>query len=401
MVCLLDHDLKTLSDSSMSHSLTFAQAFMESSAAIEIWAHSSCDLDHPAVKRVFKLSQGTIDMRANRGRSPLLRKIHHVLMLLHANISYFLSLQRTRHATDAILFVANSNPFVVAGLQLFACCNSQVKIVVYFQKPVTRSVKFLAVNHRVFNLTNLRYGTEVSAMAEQYQSVLGVPCHVLPCPLPRPRHRKPVATTLMGRRVGVVLGQPRQAKGFDIFVEAIEHLARPLQDSLQLVVQSLPINEAEPLLRRCVERLSVLGEEYHHIDVITRALSRDEYYDLLSMCDFVVLPYRRECYAEQSSGIAFEALIYGKPLIVTEGLSFTAVARAHNALIEVPDGDPLALAEGIVRLIKELPTYRSSAARAAENLERVHSIDHLCAYLRSLFPGDKLCDVSRQGVKLN
>src|SRR5262245_37361404 len=110
-ICLLDHDLKTVIDSSMSHSLAFAQAFLESRATIEIWAHRSCDLGEPVVKRVFKLSQGTINRLASRGRSLLFRKINYLLMLVWANLSYFVSLRQIR-CPDAILFVSNASPFV-------------------------------------------------------------------------------------------------------------------------------------------------------------------------------------------------------------------------------------------------------------------------------------------------
>jgi hypothetical protein len=45
-MCLLNHDLKAIRDSSMSHSRAFAQEFLDSSNPIEIWARRSYDLQH-------------------------------------------------------------------------------------------------------------------------------------------------------------------------------------------------------------------------------------------------------------------------------------------------------------------------------------------------------------------
>jgi glycosyltransferase involved in cell wall biosynthesis len=385
---LLDHDLKKVSD--MSHSITFAEAFLESQATTEIWAHYSCDLDHPSVRGVFSLSQGTINRLASRGAWPVLRKINHLMMLVRANASYYFALRRGARppiGDGTILFVSNPSPFVVPALQLFGFLNSHAKVVLWFGRPITRSVKFLGTIHRILHLQNLRYCAGIPKLAELYQFALSLPCHVVPSPLPQQHDCKPIADSVLPY-IGLVLGQPRQSKGFDIFVDALEHLAGPLQQGrLQLVVQSLPIDRAEPSLRRWVTRLSVLSRDHSHIKVMIRALNREEYENLLAQCDFVILPYRQKSYLQQDSGIAVEALANGKPSVITEGLSFVPMASAYNAMVGVPDGDPVGLANGIVRLIDDLPTYRRSAAKAAEEFKREHSIHSVFKHLISLFRG--------------
>jgi glycosyltransferase involved in cell wall biosynthesis len=194
----------------------------------------------------------------------------------------------------------------------------------------------------------------------------------------------------------LVPGEPRQTKGFDVLVDALEHLTGPLQQGqLRLTVQSLPIDRVEPSLRRCVARLSVLTKDSPNIEVVARALSREEYDDVLSRCDFVILPYRRASYSQQSSGIAFEALAYGKPFVLTEGLSFASVAVAHNAVVEVPDGNPVALAQGIKKMMAELPMYRARAEMAAAEVEKQHSIKYLFGCLISLFSLEYCCGTSK------
>jgi len=62
---------------------------------------------------------------------------------------------------------------------------------------------------------------------------------------------------------------------------------------------------------------------------------------------------------------------------------------AQGAAVEVPDGDPAGLADGILRIIRELAAYRATAARVAEDLDRMHSIDYVSDRLGSLFEGNE------------
>jgi hypothetical protein len=70
---------------------------------------------------------------------------------------------------------------------------------------------------------------------------------------------------------------------------------------------------------------------------------------------------------------------------MTEGLSFAPMAAARNAMVEVPDGDPTGLADGIVRLINELPTYQLNALKVAGEVKREHSMSYFSERLISLF----------------
>jgi len=164
------------------------------------------------------------------------------------------------------------------------------------------------------------------------------------------------------------------------FLESLLHQGR-----LRLIVQSLPIEKVESELKSSIERLWFLAAKCTHVELLSRELNRWEYNDILSQADFVILPYRQGSYRQRSSGIAFEALARGKPLVITEGLCFEAEVSAHGSAFVVPDGNPMALADGIRKLAEELPKYRTKAANAAEMFETKHSIDYLFVRLNSLF----------------
>jgi glycosyltransferase involved in cell wall biosynthesis len=128
-----------------------------------------------------------------------------------------------------------------------------------------------------------------------------------------------------------------------------------------------------------------MARRFPQIDAFEGPLSDAKYEEILSSADFVILPYRRASYGQQSSMIAFEALAVGKPLIITEGLSFVPLIAARGVALQVPDGDPGGLANAIQRMVQELPGYSRRATQWAEKFKTEHSIDHVIKHLLSLF----------------
>ena len=55
------------------------------------------------------------------------------------------------------------------------------------------------------------------------------------------------------------------------------------------------------------------------VEIIDRALSSSEYYNLLFRADAVIIPYLHSGYYAQTSGIFAEAVALGRPVIVPQG----------------------------------------------------------------------------------
>jgi glycosyltransferase involved in cell wall biosynthesis len=374
---LLDHDLKAKSDSMMSHSLSFAEALLSSSVDCEIWAHWSCDISDHRVKKVFGVSQGKINSLAGTS------KVKHACVLGVGNMAYLFALMRHRTPKGSVICAVNANAFIVPALQVYSKIERDARVVVYFQKSVTRSMKLLGVVNRLLRLRNVRYCTEVASMAEAYKVALRTDCAVIPCPIDasarsfRPEPHSPI---------GVVLGEPRHAKGFNHFVDSIEYLVPSLQEGrLRLVVQSISVEKAHADVRHSVAKLNEIKQSCPNVKVLEGPLERRLYREILSNSDFVILPYRKVSYVGQSSGIVFEALQQGKPLVITAGLSFSELARTYEACIEVADERPTDLARGVLEAVSNRRKYTDAAARVAEEITRIHSWEHALKIMVGLF----------------
>src|SRR6185369_9537754 len=103
-------------------------------------------------------------------------------------------------------------------------------------------------------------------------------------------------------------------KGFPLFVEA----ARSLQNaSLKLIAQCHlddPDDGTAATARGELEKL-----EGERVQLVREPVDSKRYYEILSMADIVVLPYRERNYRARTSGVLVEALAAGKPVVVTKG----------------------------------------------------------------------------------
>ena len=117
------------------------------------------------------------------------------------------------------------------------------------------------------------------------------------------------------------MGEPRKAKAFDLFLECIEHLVPSLQAGrLRLIVQSISSEKAQADVRDIVAKLNKMKQNCLSLDVLEGPLERRLYSETLSVSRFrcTAVSYN----VGQSSGIVFEALQQGTPVVVTAGLSF-------------------------------------------------------------------------------
>lgn len=151
------------------------------------------------------------------------------------------------------------------------------------------------------------------------------------------------------RTLLLCFGQIRPYKGFDLAVEALDHLD---PGRFHLVVAGRPIgDEAERLRARCRDRSG--------ITLVPRTLTREELGNLLGAADSVLLPYR----AVTTSGALLAALSAGRGVVATDLPYFREIlAPEPDASVLVEPGHPRALAAGIEALAERPPPRRSHAA---------------------------------------
>ena len=144
-------------------------------------------------------------------------------------------------------------------------------------------------------------------------------------------------------------GLLRPYKGWDVLLDAFAALRKEVPSAL-LVLAGEPWGEA-----RRLEAWAPAG-----VRLELRYLSEKERGLWFAAADAVVCPYRHAT----GSGIAADALAYGRPVIGTavEGLS-DVVEDGHSGLL-VPPGDAPALARAMARFVREGLGPRLSAGAA-------------------------------------
>lgn len=382
--CLLDHNLKGRTEN-IGHSMTFAEAMLGTLRPVEVWAHKRCDVDDTRIRRVFTHSEFAIRAVAVRLGRGFLYWPSVVLAVITTNFLYLMATLRVPPQPGRLLCAINASMFTVVALQIYACLRPQERVVVYFQVAANRTTRFHGFVHRLLRLRNLVYATEVPAMAERYASALRLPCAVVPIPLPRRHHAQaPHRHGNSSCLVGLVIGPPRIEKGFDVLVGAIPELARELHAGyLQLQVQVDNSDQCEPRIHASITRLFELQRALPGIQVFQGPLSEAEYSARLTGSDFILLPYRQAAYSIRSSGIIMEALAMGKPVIVTQGLTFSEAPEIQPALVKCSDGDSLDLARAVRYLIANFDRLKVSASKIQTCRAEMHCPDRFIAILTS------------------
>jgi len=200
-----------------------------------------------------------------------------------------------------------------------------------------------------FAVQNERSAREVAAERPD------APLSVVPHPA-EPRAVLPDRDEARGR-LGLPLDAPvflfsgllRPYKGWEVLLDAFAALRRDVPDSL-LVLAGEPWGDA-----RRLEAWAPAG-----VRLELRYLPEEERGLWFSASDAVVCPYRHAT----GSGIAADALAFGRPVIgsAVEGLT-DVVEDGHNGLL-VPPGDAAALARAMARFVSEGLGPRLSAGAA-------------------------------------
>lgn len=157
----------------------------------------------------------------------------------------------------------------------------------------------------------------------------------------------PLAAELAAVECPVVLffGLIRPNKGLDILFDAWRGISKA-----ELWVVGQPRMDVTQLTRTAPPG----------VRFVSRWVNEDEVPAIFERADLVVLPYREI----DQSGVAFTALAFGRPLLLTDAGGFPDIAELGAARL-VPTGDPLALGRALRDLIADDEARRAMAEAAS------------------------------------
>jgi glycosyltransferase involved in cell wall biosynthesis len=187
-------------------------------------------------------------------------------------------------------------------------------------------------------------------------------------PHPQPEHveRWRGSLGLQRRRLVGFAGRFVEEKGFDFLLEAVP-LVRAQMPSVQFVYAGDTAIKYERFFERCLPLLARHREAITELGFLPDPQDMANFY---ALCDVFVLPSRTDCFAI----VQVEALLSGTPLVTSNIPGAREVVRATGAGTLVRAGDPPALAEGILRVLKDPDRYRPDDETVKEVFDAQQSI---------------------------
>ncbi len=182
----------------------------------------------------------------------------------------------------------------------------------------------------------------------------------------------PLPSELEGAEGPVILffGLLRPYKGIDTLIEAFSRI----EDGAELWIVGNPRMSLAPLREAAARAPGT-------VRFVPRFIDEAEIPELFLRADLIALPYRDS----EHSGVAYTALAFGKPLVLTEVGGFGELAREHGAARLVPPDDPQALAEALEQLTADAAARKELADAARRAAVGPFSWDAIAAQTMQLY----------------
>ena len=216
----------------------------------------------------------------------------------------------------------------------------------------------------------------------EYENLAGVPMTLFPSPGADLRYENRGEGS--GGPIFTMLGVSTWEKGIDVFQSAIlRFLDRNPHSDARFVLQwgvscEGPGGVVTPISGRL--------KSDPRVTVLERRLSNEEYAEIFREADFIVLPYRKITYFNRISGVAVEAAVSGKPMIVTANTWLEWAMREFGSGLAVPEDGEEELCAAIERCCAERAAM-TSEARARMAVARDYNSSE--RYLEILWGGEQ------------
>jgi glycosyltransferase involved in cell wall biosynthesis len=226
----------------------------------------------------------------------------------------------------------------------------------------------------------IQFYTDTDDLIERYNSLSQVNLRKIPIPFRQEKLKESKDNFNKDKPIHVVyLGDARPEKGYHYLPDIVQSLWTDYIQSgrIKLTIQSnFSIEGGEGLIPQA--RLALERYPQEKVTLIKQAMSADDYYQLLSDADVLILPYDPHSYRFRTSGVLTEALAAGKPVIVPNNSWLAKQVNLSRASIyETPDK----FSKGVIRIIENLPQFSESAKQFARSWCEQNSPDNLVKVL--------------------
>lgn len=240
--------------------------------------------------------------------------------------------------------------------------------------PTTRLMAWLLRSLRPeIEARRVILGVETWAMRSALAQAAGLPVVYLPHPVSAELKREGVecggrgegkeeqAAVASGALVFACYGGVRAEKGSDVFQEAIRLILKDKEPGVERMHFALQWIEDFDADDGRIVRLSQELEESDRVEVIRRYFEEGEYGGQLARTDVMVLPYQSRSYRLRVSRVVIEAMVYGMPVVVTEGTTMSDQVGRFGAGLAHAEGDARSLAEALGRMAAQFDDFHAAA----------------------------------------
>ena len=212
--------------------------------------------------------------------------------------------------------------------------------------------------------------TETAELSRYYGDLANTQVAVAPTPWSRFGSFAPLRAD-GGVRFGY-FGHSRKERGFHLLPSAISICQH----------QRLPANFVVHIQHNGYEPETVAADQAlrHNPDVSTILASLDveHYHRALNQCDAILLPYDPAMYRWRGSGLFAEAVMYGKPMVVTSGTAMEASARRGECVAKMCRFSPGDLARAIADVCANVDEMAAEAKIKARQWSDNNSVRVFC-----------------------
>ncbi|MDB4576064.1 glycosyltransferase [bacterium] len=227
--------------------------------------------------------------------------------------------------------------------------------------PVNRVIGYL--NQMGFLNRKIFLYAENELLADSLTNAWGVEVNTLDIPMKRIELAARAKQSNNNVFRVVYLGAAREEKGFPLIPDVIEIVLNKTGagQKVEFIVQCSPqIVGYTKKIEATIERLKSFPAT--DVRLIRHQQTEDEYYGVLDSADIVLCCYQKENYRVRGSGIATEAVAYGKVMIVTPGTYPEWLAGDAG----LPARDSKEIAEAILTVTSAADYYKNKALERAE-----------------------------------
>jgi glycosyltransferase involved in cell wall biosynthesis len=209
-------------------------------------------------------------------------------------------------------------------------------------------------------------------LAEEFSQIAGIhiPPHAIPLAPERGAHvrERPEPTALL------FAGDAKPDKGFLLVPQLAEALCGRHPDWHFAVHANTTIGGAN--MRQAFDSLEALARRNRKLTVYGGRLSEDDYHALLESADCMIVPYDPAAYTGKSSGIVWECISLGIPLVVPRQtwLEREAVLWGAGCVAYQPHTIE-GISKAFAAMSSDLAGFRENSVAAARNYRTVNGAD--------------------------